>query len=82
MSRRAAEISCRELVELVTGYIEGHLDPEERARFEAHLDECSGCRTYLEQMRVTIRAFGRLPEESLAPEIREALLVAFREWRQ
>ena len=80
MSRNAAEITCRELVELVTAYLEGHLSPDEQARFEAHLDECRGCRTYLAQMRATISALGRLPEESLAPEARETLLVAFRNW--
>lgn len=74
------ELPCRELVELVTDYLEGRLAPTDHARFEAHLDECSACETYLEQMRQTIRALGRLPEESLSPEARDALLVAFGDW--
>jgi anti-sigma factor RsiW len=74
------EMPCRELVELVTDYLEDRLSPSERARFEAHLAECEYCETYLEQMRQTIRALGRLPEESLSAEARDALLTAFRDW--
>lgn len=74
------ELPCRELVELVTDYLEDRLSPIDRARFEAHLAECEPCRTYLEQFRQTIRVLGRLPEESLSPEAREALLTAFRGW--
>ena len=76
------EMPCRELVELVTEYLEDRLSPIDRARFEAHLAECEACRTYLEQFRQTIRVLGRLPEESLSPEAREALLTAFRGWSQ
>jgi anti-sigma factor RsiW len=74
------EMPCRELVELVTEYLEDRLSPVDRARFEAHLAECDACRTYLEQFRQTIRVLGRLPEESLSPGAREALLAAFRGW--
>ena len=76
------EMPCRELVELVTDYLEGRLMPRDRARFEAHLAECEYCETYLEQMRQTIRVLGRLPEESLSIEARDALLAAFRDWRR
>jgi anti-sigma factor RsiW len=75
-----AEMPCNELVELVTEYLEGRLSPRDRARFEAHLDACEACRSYLEQFRQTITALGRLPEESLSPEARRALLQAFRDW--
>jgi anti-sigma factor RsiW len=74
------EMPCRELVELVTDYLEDRLTPSDRARFEAHLAECEYCETYLGEMRQTIRVLGRLPEESLSPDAREALLSAFRDW--
>ncbi|MNC93484.1 hypothetical protein D3C83_101230 [compost metagenome] len=67
-------------MEVITDYLEDRLSPVDRARFEAHLAECEACRTYLEQFRQTIRALGRLPEESLSPEARSALLDAFRGW--
>jgi anti-sigma factor RsiW len=74
------EMPCRELVELVTEYLEERLSPIARVRFESHLAECEACQTYLEQFRQTIRVLGRLPEESLSPEAREALLTVFRGW--
>ena len=72
------EMPCRELAELVTEYLEDRLSPVDRARFEAHLAACDACRAFLDQFRQTIRALGRLPEESLSPEARAALLAAFR----
>lgn len=61
------QMSCRELVDLVTEYLEGALDADTHARFEAHLEMCEGCVSYLEQMRSTVRVLGALPEESLMP---------------
>ena len=74
------ELTCKELVEVVTDYLEGRLSPVDRARFEAHIADCEYCDAYLEQMRQTIRVLGRLPEESLSSKARDALLVAFRDW--
>jgi len=76
------EMACRELVELVTDYLEDRLSARDRARFEAHIAACAYCATYLEQMRQTIRTLGRIPEESLSHEARDALLAAFRSWRR
>lgn len=76
------DLPCQELVELVTEYLEQRLPDNVRARFEAHLARCPGCRTYLEQMRQTIRALGRLPTDSIEPEARERLLEVFRDWKR
>jgi predicted anti-sigma-YlaC factor YlaD len=75
------DLSCQELVELVTDYLEGAMPAELRVRFERHVAECSGCRTYLEQMRLTIRATGALTVDAVTPEAEQALLEAFRGWR-
>ena len=74
-------MSCKELVELVTDYLEDALPASERQRFEEHLAICPGCVTYVDQMRQTVAATGRLREESLSPEAREDLLAAFRDWK-
>ncbi|MGB2874833.1 MAG: zf-HC2 domain-containing protein [Gaiellaceae bacterium] len=74
------QLSCRELVELVTDYLEGALSTAERARFEEHIERCAGCKIYLDQMRQTIRAVGQLPEDVLTPEGERELLEAFRGW--
>ena len=76
------ELTCQELVELVTDYLEGALSAQERARFEGHLAMCTGCRNYLAQMRLTISSLGRLSEESIAPQARDDLLGAFRNWKK
>ena len=73
-------LACRELVELVTDYFEGQLSPADRERFERHIAGCDGCSTYVEQMRVTLRALGRIPEESIGPDARDSLLQAFRDF--
>ncbi len=80
MTETVEQLSCQELVELVTDYLEGALAPVERARFEAHIEPCDGCRTYLEQIRTTIELTGRLTPEQLEPAAEAALLDAFRDW--
>ena len=72
-------MTCKELVELVTAYLEDALDVDARARFDHHLTDCDGCRNYLEQFRVTIRTVGRIREEHLDPVFRGRLLNAFRD---
>ena len=82
MSETATAMTCNELVELITEYLDGALPTADVARFEEHLQGCDGCRRYLEQMRQTIAALGHLPAEALAPEMQERLLAAFRDWRR
>ena len=79
---RAPQMSCHELVTLVTEYLEGTLRARDRRRFERHIRGCDGCTTYVEQMRQTIRLAGSLSEHDLAPHAREELLAAFRDWKQ
>ena len=74
-------MSCRELVELVTAYLDDALPPDERGRFEHHVRGCRSCLAYLDQMRLTIRAVGHLPEESVAPAAQQDLLRVFRAWK-
>jgi anti-sigma factor RsiW len=73
-------LSCQELVELVTAYVEDAMPSEERKRFERHIETCDGCGQYLEQMRTTIRLTGQLTREAVSPEAERDLLSAFRSW--
>lgn len=75
-------LSCQQLVELVTDYFEGALSPAERARFEAHLGVCSGCRGYLDQLQRTMRLLGTLTEENIPGDARDHLLRVFRDWKR
>jgi hypothetical protein len=71
-------MTCKELVELVTAYLEDAMDDDTRARFEDHLAGCDGCTHYLEQFRVTIRTVGRIQDDDIEPAFRDRLLDTFR----
>jgi anti-sigma factor RsiW len=77
-----AEMSCKELVELVTDYLEDDLPTDDRARFEAHLAECPWCVEYVAQIERTIVLVGAsAAERELAGSAAvDALLRAFRDW--
>jgi anti-sigma factor RsiW len=81
MSGVAIGLTCQELAELVTDYLEGVLPRRQRIRFRLHIAGCTNCRRYVAQMRVTIAATGRIRAEDMAPEVRDELLAAFRGWK-
>ncbi len=76
-----ADLTCAELIELITDYLEGSLDRDTEARFVLHVTSCPGCENYLAQFRATISALGTLPPETLDGQVRDQLLAAFRGWR-
>jgi anti-sigma factor RsiW len=78
---RSPDLTCGELVELVTDYLEGALSPTERERFEAHVAACEGCEIYVEQIRTTVRLAPHARSLEDRPEI-VALLEAFRDYRR
>jgi anti-sigma factor RsiW len=75
------EIVCRELVELVTPYLEDVLPADERALIDQHLASCDGCQAYVQQMRLTIRAIGHVSAEAITSQTRAEVLAIFRAWR-
>jgi len=75
------DMDCKELVELVTSYLDGSLDPDTRARVDVHLLECDGCANYLQQFRATVDTLGKVDDETLDPSFRDRLMNAFRDWR-
>ncbi|HVW31190.1 MAG TPA: anti-sigma factor [Acidimicrobiia bacterium] len=77
---RRRGLTCQEVVELVTEYLDGAMDSRRRARFEAHLTACSGCTAYLEQFRTTLAVAGRLEPEAVPAPVMAELLDAFRHW--
>jgi anti-sigma factor RsiW len=74
-------MTCRELVELVTDYLEGRLPAATREQVEEHLAACDGCTAYIAQMRVTLSVLGRIPEETIPVQARQELIATFRELR-
>jgi anti-sigma factor RsiW len=75
-----ASITCQEVVELLSAYLDGELDPTILARVETHLAGCDGCTMVLEEFRETIRLSGGLTVEQVDETQRRTLLEAFRDW--
>ena len=82
MSERERALTCHEVIELLSNYIEGVLSDDDRRRVDEHLALCEGCSTYLEQMRETIRLAGMVTEEQVPEDEKAALLAAFRDWQR
>ena len=80
MAESHDRVSCTEQVELVTDYLERSLPPDEAALVEQHLDCYEGCVWYVDQIRTTIEALGRIEPEEVPSQVRERLLIAFRDW--
>jgi anti-sigma factor RsiW len=82
MSHSPLHISCQEVVELVTDYVEQALPADEAAVFEEHLNSCDRCGWYVDQVRKTIDVVGQLRAEAVPDDTKEQLLTAFRDWRR
>ncbi len=81
MFRRRRALVCRQVVELLTDYLDGALAPRDRARLEAHLADCPHCSEYLAQLRATIASAGRVETDDLDPEVVDDLVELYRRWR-
>lgn len=82
MMFRRRRLTCQQVVELVTEYLDGVMEPRRRARFEAHLAGCAGCTAYLEQFRTTVAVAGRLGVDDVPAPVMSELLTAFRNWSE
>ena len=76
-----AELTCKELTELITDYLEERLQHSDVIRFEQHLSVCPGCVAYLDQMRAIVKALGAEPPLEIPPAIESDLLQVFRRWK-
>jgi anti-sigma factor RsiW len=82
MTESHEHITCQEVVELVTDYLEGDLAADQTSLFEQHLNFCDGCVWYVDQIKTTVATAGRIREEDVPAETREQLMAAFRDWRR
>ena len=74
-------MTCRQVVELMTDYLEGSLSAADRARFEEHIAGCDGCRAYLAQLATTRRVLRTLADEPIPPDLEADLVKTFQNWR-
>ena len=82
MAESPDHITCKEVVEHVTDYLDDALPADDAELFEQHLNFCEGCDRYLDQMRATVDTVGRVREEDVPPETRERVLTAFRDGKR
>ena len=75
-------MTCRDVTELVTAYLEKRLPFGDRVRFQMHIGMCKHCRAYVRSMKMTMRTLGKLPEQSPPADVREELLRRFANWKQ
>jgi predicted anti-sigma-YlaC factor YlaD len=76
-------LTCKEITELVTDYLEGRMSLADRMRFQMHLGMCKHCRAYLRQMKATVAILGQLPEDAQMPEdVRDELRRRFADWNK
>jgi anti-sigma factor RsiW len=78
--RRRRELVCREVVTLLTDYLEGALDDRQRLRLEAHLAACPHCTEFLRQLRDTIDAASQIEPEAIDDATRDDLVALYRRW--
>lgn len=74
------DVTCREVVELLSDYLDDAIPAPDRARLDAHLAGCDGCTAALEQLREAIRVTGTLTEEQVAAPQLEGIRSVFRAW--
>jgi anti-sigma factor RsiW len=75
-------LTCREIAELVTEYLDGRMSWTRRLQFQLHVGMCGSCRRYLRQMRTTMKTLGKLPDEPLPKQVETELLARFRTWKK
>jgi anti-sigma factor RsiW len=82
MSRTEVDhVTCRELVERLTDYLDGVLAAEACAEIERHIVVCHGCSNYVEQFRTTIGLLGRIAADEPGDAQASAALAIFRHWQ-
>lgn len=73
------EVQCREVVDVLTDYLEGALPADQRAALEQHLLTCEGCTSYVDQMRTSIGLTGRLQQEDVPAAVMDKVLQMFED---
>lgn len=81
-TRVQRDYMCREVVELVSEYLEGAMSPEQMSAFEVHLNYCDGCFAFLDQLRATTAVARVVPDEQIPDGIKDELLRAFNDWKR
>jgi anti-sigma factor RsiW len=69
--------SCREMLERLSEYLDGELDPSACAEIEGHLEGCEPCIAFLRSLRTTVAHVGSLPRLTLPDDVKRACVEAY-----
>jgi predicted anti-sigma-YlaC factor YlaD len=75
-------LTCQQVTEVCTDYLEKRMSFGQRLSFQLHLGMCGNCRVYMRQMRATIETLGRLDDQPMPAAVQQELLARFRDWKQ
>ncbi len=75
--RSVPEITCREVAEWTSAYLEAHLNEPDQVRMAVHLASCAGCGAYVAQIETVRRVLRRLPGAQPEPGGLDRLSRAF-----
>jgi len=73
-------IVCRDVVELVSDYLDFELTWAVHVAVAAHVRDCVGCATFVVQVRTTVGALGTLSPPWLDRTLRDRPEAEFRTW--
>lgn len=77
-------LTCQQLAEVVTDYLEGKMNFADRIMFQLHVGMCKHCRAYLNQMKQTVElvaATGKIEAEPMPDDVQAELMHRFRNWK-
>lgn len=75
-------LTCQEVTELVTDYLEGRQPLMQRMRFQLHLGMCRHCRAYLQQVRFTLATLNQLSSDAAPPAMPPEVLERLRTFKK
>ncbi len=73
--------SCRETIELLMDYLEGHLPPEEKSALDAHFSACKPCLDFVRSYERTPSVLRKATAVKIPPEVSERLTQFLKEKR-
>lgn len=79
-SAMVPEITCQEVVQWTSAYLDGHVGDDRKRRIVLHLAICAGCETYMKQIATVRDIVGLLPKTAKEPSDSHPLRQAFAAW--
>ena len=70
--------TCKQITDLVFGYLNDQLNPKMRRDFERHLDLCPDCVSFLKTYKKTIQASGTVSPAIIPAKVRNSILTFLR----